>query len=81
MGNLHETPRRKIETSEHAARGFVTCTCYGVIVWRGALSAFSASTTPKFDAIHCHDGDFDRIEQMLRGDTDQSRGTLNPARP
>jgi|GEM_PF-5296942 len=65
MENLQAVPRCNIEVSEHSAKGFVTCTAGGVIIWRGSLAEIAAYTLPAFDAIYCHDDDVDQINKML----------------
>lgn len=54
-----------INASEHSARGFVCCTCYGAIVWRGPLSSIPDELA--FDIVHCHDDDVHAILRMLIG--------------
>jgi hypothetical protein len=52
-----------VESSPHAASGFVTCAQNGCICWRGAIERLPADAF--FDAIYCHDDDAERIRRAL----------------
>lgn len=55
----------QIDTSEHAARGLVSCSRAGMIAWRGPLAGLAGRTG--FDIIHCHDDDVDKVRRILAG--------------
>lgn len=53
----------KIDASEYAKCGYVTCTQQGCIVWQGPL--FFLSDIVEFDIVHCHDDDVDEVLRAL----------------
>jgi hypothetical protein len=64
----HHSAGWKIETSEHEAQGFVTCTAAGAIVWRGPLAELGAAVLPHVEAIYCHDDDVGLVTRKLSKD-------------
>jgi hypothetical protein len=68
---FHQPECWKIESSEHEAQGFVTCTAAGAIVWRGPLAELSAYGLTDVEMIYCHDDDVGMVERKL---SEESKG-------
>jgi hypothetical protein len=52
-----------IESSPHAAFGFVTCARDGCICWRGSIERLPADIG--FDVVYCHDDDAEQVQRTL----------------
>jgi hypothetical protein len=63
MKQADSMERPAIETSAHAAFGYVTCARDGCICWRGEIERLPADI--RFDTVYCHDDDAENIRRVL----------------